>query len=286
LFTDGQVPENLVHRPFVWVGDKSGQLDKQLLGQIRQAIATGLPAICKTLHDELDSYAGSYVWRFLADRWEELRDVYQLDIGMLAKVIRRRAAIQFNRLDIDDDQGPVERESGSPVDYYIYPPTSANLKLGEIVRRKATQEIRIVLTPHCFLIRQPGQEKPRATHVLTVKTETAGDLGKDWKWPTNAAAVAEDLRRRTGFSASKLTPPEGRYYFLPGFLDIPDLYCDLFQLESVDYRTIVKDFDRLAVLDAPYAEALQAGISRFYGAVGVPNLDQQAVQHLIPNGGS
>jgi CheY-like chemotaxis protein len=281
LFTDGQVPEGLVHRPFVWQGDKSAaDLDAQLVARIRDAVASGLPTVARELHDELDAYAGSYVWRFLAERWEDLKSRHGLDTELLAKIIRRRAAIQFGRLDQENPDGPIEREHGDPVDYYIYPPTSDFLRLGEIIRRKATHEIRVVLTPHCFLVKQPGSAVPRANHVLTVRTVGAEELRAAWTWDKKSSE--DDLRRRTSFPAAKLNPPEGRFYFLPGFLDIPDVYCDLLQLESLAYETVADDFDRLAVLDAPYGEALQAGISRLYGAVGVPVLNPDRVRHLGP----
>ena len=279
LFSDGQVPENLVHRPFVWQGDKSADVDTQLVSRIREAIASGLPAVARELHDELDAFAGSYVWKFLGDRWDELKQQHDLNPELLARIIRRRAAIQFARLDQDEDEGPVERATCDPVDYYLYPPTSPTLRLGEIVRRKATQEIRVVLTPHCFLVKQSGAAAPRANHVLTVCTVDAEQLREAWKWD---GKPEDDLRRRTSFPAARLTPPDGRYYFLPKFLDIPDVYCDLLQLESLSYETIVSDFDRLAVLDAPYAEALQSGVSRLYGAVGVPVLNLDRVRHLGP----
>ena len=277
LFTDGQVPEGLVTKPFVWQGDKSAP-DAQLVDRVREAVATGLPAVARKLHDELDAYAGSYVWRFLEDRWEDLRQHHGLDTEMLTRIIRRRAAIQFSRLD-EQQQEPVERAHRDPVDYYIYPPTSEFLRLGEVIQHHGTGEIRVVLTPHCFLVKQSGTEAPRATHVLTVRTVLASELRGGWKWSSPAA----ELRRRTAFPADKLLPPDGRYYFLPAFLDIPDIYCDLMQLESLSYETVMQDFARVAVLDAPYSEALQAGISRLYGAVGVPVLNPERVRHLGPS---
>lgn len=287
LFTDGQVPPGLIERPFVWCADKADpKFSDQLEARIGDALRTGLPAIARRLHDELDRFAGSYVWQFLAGQWDLLREKHGLDETALERVIRRRAAIQLGRIDgLSED--PVERGTADAVDYYIYPPIAPSLRLGEIVRRKGINEFRIVLTPHCFLVTQPSHPAPRATHVLAARTIPAAEFGSAWKWQTEGKQFEDDLRRRTALPASKVVrvdppPPEGRYCFLPGFLEIPDLYCDLFQVESIGYESLVTDFDRIAVLDTPYAEALQACMARLYGHVGVPVLNLDNVKHLGP----
>lgn len=275
LFTDGKVPDDLLG-PFVWSADKARPED--LHGRIGDAVETALPAIARRLHDELDRFAGSYLWGFLASRWDEMRSKHALDPAALERVIRRRAAIQLGRM---DQSSGGERELADPADFYIYPGIGRSFRLGEIVRRKGGSEFRVVLTPHCFLVTQPGESAPRASYVFTARTVSAAEVGSSWKWDKNASAASDELRRRTGFPASKVgLPPDGRYCFLPGFLDIPDLYCDLLQLESIAYNELVNGFDRIAVLDGPYAEALQACIARLYGTVGVPVLNPDSVKHL------
>jgi len=278
LFSDGQVPPDLVERPFVWSADKAGTAFENLVASIAQALETGLPMIARRLHDELDRFAGSYVWKFLAQQWQPLKEKHGLDPDMLERIIRRRAAIQIGRIDGAGDE-PVERETADPVDFYVYPPIGSSVRLGEVIRRKATNEFRVVLTPHCFLFMQPGQAAPRATHVLTARTIPATEPHAGWKW---SKPPEDQLRKRTAFPASSVLPPEGRYCFMPAFLDIPDLYCDLFQVESIGYQSLTSDFDRVAVLDAPYAEALQSAFSKLYGAVGVPVLNIDHVKHLGP----
>lgn len=282
LFTDGQLPADLVQRPFVWSADKGvPKFEDRLSALIAEAISTGLPSIARRLHDELDRYAGSYVWRFLADRWDDLKARHALDTPTLERIIRRRAAVHLARVDGTGD-GVAARANIDPVDYYIYPPISKFIRLGEIIRRKGTSEFRIVLTPHCFLVVQPGQAFPRADHVLTARALPATELREDWKWASTDVEVADQLRRRTSFPAARTGVPEGRYCFLPGFLDIPDLYCDLMQIESLGIKTVTDDFERVAVLDWPFAEALQACLTALYGSVGVPSLSTVSVKHLGP----
>jgi CheY-like chemotaxis protein len=283
LFTDGQLPADLVQRPFVWSADKgTPNFHDRLSERIAEGIATGLPEIAKRLHDELDRYTGSYVWRFLAARWEDLKTKHALDTATLERIIRRRAAVHLSRVDGAGDN-VVARAAVDPVDYYIYPPISKFIRLGEIIRRKGTSEFHIVLTPHCFLVIQPGQQAPRATHVLAARAVPAAELREGWKWQSKGDAIADQLRRRTSFPAGGAGLPEGRYCFLPQFLDIPDLYCDLMQIESIGFGTVMEDFERVAVLDWPFAEALQSCLIQLYGAVGVPSLGATSVKHLGPD---
>ena len=81
-----------------------------------------------------------------------------------------------------------------------------------------------------------------------------------------------DLRRRIQ-SPAGFGRPEGRYWFLPGFLAMPHCYVDLLQLHSLPIQGLFGDWRTFAVLDAPFAEALQSSFVAFYSAVGLPSLD-------------
>jgi len=62
---------------------------------------------------------------------------------------------------------------------------------------------------------------------------------------------------------------------------MPDLFCDFLQLESIPYEEIRDQHERFAVLDTPFAEALQSCFTRFYSAVGLPILNVDRFRHLI-----
>lgn len=287
-FTDGSFPPSLHEGPFVKLADKSEGND-QIIEKIGALLATGIPGIAKKLHDELDRASGSYLWDFLEGNWERLRENGLAEPSVLERLIRRRAAMQIGRLDpVSDDPAEVETIEG--VEYYIHPPVSDELRLGEILRRKADGSFRVVLTPHCHLTIQPSASRPRADRILTVKAFPARDViaqvytnpdgTRRNPWRGNAEQKIDKLRRRIQIPA-ELGKPAGRYCFLPKFLDIPDLYCDFVNIESVPYGIVLDNFDRLAVLDTPFAEALQSAFTRFYSAVGLPELNKNSFQHLI-----
>jgi len=74
---------------------------------------------------------------------------------------------------------------------------------------------------------------------------------------------------------------EGRYWFLPEFLDIPYSFCDLLQVESLPLGQVKQDFDPIATLAAPYAEALQSCFITFYGAIGIPNMRTKSIESIL-----
>ncbi len=100
-FTDGPLPANIQEGPFIKCADKSGGNDK-LIARLEELLDTGIPAIAKKLHDELDDIAGpSYLWKFLEKNWDSLRKNGHVDHAVLERLVRKRAAIQLGRLNLE-----------------------------------------------------------------------------------------------------------------------------------------------------------------------------------------
>ena len=53
------------------------------------------------------------------------------------------------------------------------------------------------------------------------------------------------------------------------------------QIESVRYDDLASRFDRLATLTPPYAEALQACFTAFYGSVGIPIVRNESIESML-----
>lgn len=280
LITDGQLPEEFTGHPFVATLDKgSARFTESLEEKLVAMIATGIPGIARKLHEELDRHAGSYLWGFLEKNWEQLQaDPNGFDEAALERVVRRRAAFQLARL--TDQEGELqERQHADPCDYYIMPPIGSHMRLGEVLRNNQSGAFCVVLTPHCHLVVQPNKDKPKADYLLTLKTVTATTLLADKQWGGNPASK---LRSRSAIPARDVGLPEERYCFLPGFLDVPDLYCDLMQTEAIAYDDIGDKWTRVAALDTPFSEALQSSFAKLFGAVGLPLLNTDRIMHLLP----
>jgi CheY-like chemotaxis protein len=172
LFTDGAFPAEPKEGPFVKLADKSPG-NEQIVEKLEELIRTGIPELAHRLHDELDSTSGSYLWSFLDANWSSLEASGLTAPTVLDRLIHRRAAVQFGRLQISDN-GAIERPTIEGAEFYLSPRIAEELRLGQILEHGG--EYRVVLTPHCHLVVQPQQEVPRADYVLTAKTITAKSL--------------------------------------------------------------------------------------------------------------
>lgn len=190
LFTDGTFPEGIKEGPFIKLADKS-MGNRQIIEKLGGLISTGIPALAHRLHDELDSTSGSYLWTFLDENWTSLEAGGLTEPTVLDRLIHRRAAVQFGRLQ-ETANGIEERPTIEGAEFYLRPRISEELRLGQIIERDG--EYRVILTPHCHLVVQRGQSVPRADYVLTAKTVTAQSLFEQMPLKgRNDAEKADDL---------------------------------------------------------------------------------------------
>ncbi|MBK8476279.1 MAG: hypothetical protein IPL39_08150 [Opitutaceae bacterium] len=250
-------------------------------------LATGIPQLARSLHDELDRTAGGFLWEFLEKNWVRLWPDGVADAKVVERLVRRRAALQLAEIG-GSAEGVEPISSVAGLEYYTYPPLhSRGFKLGHIIQRKQlAADIRVVLTPHCHLTIQQAQTEPRAKYVLTIKTSDAKSLIGDTK---RADAKSSDILKREKKLRGWATPPsgqdvgfpEGRFWFLPAFLDIPHCYCDFQQLETIPYADIASGFTSIASLTPPFAESLQSCFLAYYSGVGIPNIKPESITSLL-----
>ena len=89
------------------------------------------------------------------------------------------------------------------------------------------------------------------------------------------------LQWATPPSPHDIGKPEGRYWFLPEFLEIPHAYCDFMKVNSLEYEELERTFETLATLSPPYAESLQNRFVGYYGSVGISTLNADSISSLL-----
>jgi CheY-like chemotaxis protein len=266
VFSDSVAPPSLTLGPFLRFADKSTG-NEHLLSEIDSILETGVPEAARHLHDVIDLLGAQYLWGLLESRWAEIEAAGLGRAEALRSVLSRRAATVFGRLDVE---AGVERDVVNPSDYYLYPRIAGSeFRLGDIVRSASSWFV--VLTPHCHLAIQPGKNEPRVESALLASCVSPSGL-YEGSWGSTESRREETVRRRTMSPPAGLSGVAGRHWFLPPFLDIPALYADFMDLQPVSLMVLKSDFDHVATLDMPFAEAMQACFLRFYGAIGVPNL--------------
>lgn len=291
VYSSGVKPTELDETAFVIWADKgkSGDIERAII----QILNTNIPQLARKLHDDLERSAGSYLWEFLEKRWDQLQNTNLQTPEILERLIRRRASVQLDRLNPNCDQAE-EVQYATSADFYIIPPISSNYRLGHILQHKTDKSLYVLLTPHCHLIVQKNQSIPRAEHFLVVSVFPFNEIIKKLytretqnktpeytpPWTGKRKKIPNKLRRLIKSPPDFDFSIDGRYWFLPGFVDIPDSYCDFMQVKSISFETVASDYVPLAVLDAPFAEALQRCFTIFYASVGLPNLDPTHYMHL------
>jgi hypothetical protein len=284
VFSASAKPADLELGAFVVWADKAVHGD--IASAITKVLATGIPQLARKLHDELDVTAGGFLWSFLETNWDKLWQGQKPDISVVERLVRRRAALQFAEMTMSGS-GATPLASIAGLEYYIYPPlVPTGFNLGHVVRNRINaQDIRVVLTPHCHLTIQQGQQQPRAEYVLTTKTVAASTLlGQKLTDARTMDEQKQDKKLKTWAtppSRGEIGKPEGRYWYLPGFLEIPHSYCDFQQLESLSYDAISAAYQGLAVLTPPFAESLQACFVSYHAAVGIPNINPQSIRTMF-----
>lgn len=282
VYSSGTRPEAIVPSAFVRWADKSigGDIERA----VKEVLKVGIPQMAKNLHDELDKAAGNYLWGFLDKEWGTL-SADTTNKEQLERIIRRRAALSISDLMPGSDKH-VQVPSRYGLEYYIYPSLEHEyFSLGDIIKNNANDsDIRVILTPHCYLFKQPGTEKPRADYVLTAKTLPAANVLGEKLENAKKMEQSKQVKKLEVWARSPAQTggnPEGRHWYLPKFLKIPHLFVDFLQIESVEYGVLKEQYGRMATLAPPYAEALQTCFSGFYASVGIPVIEPESIKDLL-----
>ena len=281
VMSSGVCPDEFEETPFVrWA---SKDVARNLEEQIHSMLQTGIPQTARKLHDELDNAAGDFLWGFIEANWETLSTDAAEDSGLIERIVRRRAAIALSDL-IPSEYAALNSRYG--LEYYVYPALNHDYySLGDIlVDNESASDFRVIMTPHCHLFKQSNQVAPRAEHVLTIKTVAASDvLGEKIINAKQATEAQKDKKLGQWARSPALTgkKPDGRHWYLPKFLEIPHLYCDFLQVESLPLAALKESYRRVATLLPPYAEAFQECFSSFYGSVGIPDIEPKAIRDII-----
>jgi CheY-like chemotaxis protein len=281
--------------PLIRVVEKTEQIPG-LLGAIREVFSTRLPVVNRALIQHIENVQCNYMWNFVAGNWEQLGQTP--DHGGLAYLLARRLAKSLSGSGLRElveglgysPEGIVTSENTiHPMEYYIMPPVNKDPLAGDIYFGKVggQEGYWICLTPSCDLvprkIKGSNEMKPKAEYLLLARCfllEKQEEY-KNWRNDqsnSNKRRALESLMR----NRREKSQPE-RFYFLPGVLNLPDLVVDFQRLISMQYEDACDGrIHRSASLDSPFSESLLAQFSKFFGRLGTPDLDIEAVIGRFP----
>ncbi|MGA9097959.1 MAG: response regulator [Methanotrichaceae archaeon] len=254
-----------------------------LMDMINQVISTSIPDINRALIRHVESVQRDYMWTFLPKHWDLIKSIS--DRTTLAYLLSRRLAISLPgpnitkfSCELGESSPKGHAKAGKfihPMLFYIMPPVIEKPLAGDIYSEKidGRTEFWVLLTPSCDIVQEKAEFALMAhCNLLTEQNEFL-----EWKESNsnNKRKILEDLiknNRKTGQSE--------RYHFLPGALDIPDLIVDFQKTRIIEPRILADNtgtLKRRASLDSPFAEALVARFSRYFGRLGTPDLDLELI---------
>jgi hypothetical protein len=237
-----------------------------LRSAIKEVLDTKLPKLVKHIEEE----QRKFMWESAGKIWTE--DLKKDNPADLAYLLARRLA---NTLSGDvvrtfleaDAPGEVPiSEKVHAVELYVYPPLSKSLLFGDIFKKKVGDDTEYfaALTPSC------DHAQSKADFVLLAKCKYLDSMPPGESAKASLAAgqpvsgkVTEKL---TNFIRDNSKPVD-RYKYLPGTSFLPDL------LTPAALNPGAEGYERVASLDSPFAEALQAKMARYLGRIGTPDID-------------
>lgn len=246
-----------------------------LLAAVKKIFDTPLPTVNRALIKHLETVQRDYMWEFVAKHGAEFIDTS--DRIALAYLLARRLAMSLSGSGIqqlsqdlgDSTEFSLDEERVHPMQYYVIPPVETSPLTGDLYRVRIGQQDKywVLLTPSCDIV----NEKAKWVLMAPCALLTEEHEYQDWhNSPSQTKkrrleSLLSNNRRNGGHQAE-------RFYFLPGALDLPDMVVDFQQVVTLP-RVQMESLDRVASLDSPFAEALLARFTRYFGRLGTPNLD-------------
>ena len=278
------LPEKVEHleSDLIYVIEKTKGVDA-VHSSIQEILATGLPKLNRALLRHIKEQQRDYMWGFVTANWNAFRDT--TDRISLAHLMARRLANSLSGLGIaqlaqhlgSTNESQTQDDRIHPMQYYILPPIDGQPPMsGDIYQNTINGEppYWVLLTPSCDLI--PGREK--ADWTLCAPCDLLKDQSEYANWQDklpNPSAGAE-TKLKDLLKNNPQGRQSGRFHFLPGALTLPHMLVDLQKVTTIA-RSQLANLERIASLDSPFSEALLAQFTRYFGRIGIPDLDIESI---------
>ena len=263
--------------PLVQVVEKTAELPR-LLDSLSSIFATRLPAVNRALIRHLETIQRDYMWDFVANHWEQFGATS--DHTSLAYLLARRLATSLSGSGIQQLAQELGNSIGTavtegqrhPMQYYVIPPIEPAPLCGDVYHGQVgeIQSHWVLLTPSCDLV--TGREKAELVLLARCLLLTEQVEYQQWRDSLPAPPRAINGKLQDLLRNNRRDSQAERFFFLPGALSLPDLLVDFQQLVTLQ-RDRMGRLERLTSLDSPFAEALLARFSRYFGRLGTPDLD-------------
>jgi CheY-like chemotaxis protein len=256
---------------FVRVVEKTEDVTR-VKEEVRRVFATKLP----TLTRHVEELQRDYMWEFVSKHWKDFH--YSNEQADLAYLLARRLALslekearKLSRKMTGKTVPMADPKNIHPMEMYIPPPLGSSRQAGDILKGTVAgvSGYWITLTPSCDF-EQPG----RLNNVLIAQCAPLASEPEYLAWKEKPAANIGGLNALIG--DNRQDAQSERFKFLPGTFFFPDSVVDFQRLQAIPPNELAK-MEVIASLDSPFAEALLARFSRYFGRLGTPDIDKNVL---------
>lgn len=262
---------------FVRVVEKTQSISK-VREEVKAVLATKLP----TLFRRVEEIQRNYLWDFVGTHWKEFDSPHEQ--ADLAYLLARRLALSLqseartlaSQVSTKTfSHGHTERIH--PMEMYVRPPLGTHRLAGDILLERVGEDVIywLVLTPSCDFAQN------KVSHVVMARCERLTEQREFKGWQENWQNPSNTKKKELeGLISDSRSGQRERFKFLPETFFLPGLIADFQQLRSVPAESL-HQFEPIATLDSPFAEAVLASFSRYFGRLGTPDLDTQIVLNRL-----
>lgn len=196
------------------------------------------------------------------------------------KTLLRHILSHFQEhLDLNSESG---FEDYHPAEVYIMPVIKPNAFTGDIVQKKGTSELYIILTPSCDL----AQSKASNILLATIELESQeGLLSSSIRIIRNGTHRQEIIDSSTD-ALQKLIKNSysNKYHYLPSNKKFPSGLINFQKIQSIKIADFKSNYDRIASINGNFTKDIIARFSYYYSRQGSPdfNLDEVYSSYFPP----
>ncbi len=260
---------------------------EKLKSEIDRIIASKIALLKGQIYNHLRESLRQYFWETVHGErkiFEPIKNDISLGYLLLRRFANSLSKEKIKQL-LGDDK--IKTDKAHPMEFYIFPinadPLKEEYQAGEILEKDG--QLYAILTPDCdFVLRNDGSRKAdKILLAITKNFKTLPDFSKYNTLNSKATKTDEEEKKQLPNLKGKLKQWMGnnagekdRYFFLPSTPFIENHIIDFQVKTMVDYKDL-KDYQRVAKLDLPYAQSMISSFIRYYNRIGFPDLDSDYV---------
>jgi CheY-like chemotaxis protein len=295
----------LAQEPVIQVVGK-GEKTSVLLAAVKSAFDSGLPAASRGISDHVREVTREYMWNHISQHWAGLarysiEDKTAMLTARLARTLDLTLAIERT----EALRGPIghalaAKSRWHPSRIYIFPPMGgeSDFDTGDVLHHRTSDTYWVQLTPACDLANEKASRHllVAASPLLAVNPfDQWHEADNEWRnlesiappkggWRGEEQKKRKLLKSRASTLRSQCTNIlQGkieRFFFLPHFLEIPDLLLDLQHVTTPENEQMA-EYQRVAGLAAPWPQVLANRYNRHTGRIGYDDPDVQEVMDRL-----